>query len=118
MYMYVCVSHYSSCVTTFSVCTVSEEEGNSSQECLTPWCGFKIVSDNIDKNIQPSHQRLDRQTQSLHYFHSFAVRDRIDLSAYSDQPPSIPPVIGASTITHTASDLASFQMECEILVSR
>lgn len=94
------------------------EESNSSQEWQTPWCGFKIVGNNIDKNVRPSHQRIDHQTQSLHYFHSFAVRDRVDLSAYSDQPPKIPPMIDATTITHNASDLARFQMECEILVSR
>ena len=114
----VCIPNYSSCCYQHFLCTLSEEEGNSSQECLPPWCGFKIVGDNIDKNVRPSHQRLDRQTQSLHYFHSFAVRDRIDLSAYSDQPPAIPPAIDATTITHAASDLATFQMECEILVSR
>lgn len=94
---------------------VSIEDKESSEQT---WCGFKIVGDNIDKNIRPSYQRIDRQTQSLHYFHSFAVHDRIDLSTYSDQAPTIPPSIDPSTITPTASDLASFRRECEILVSR
>lgn len=39
---------------------------------------YKIVGDNIDKNITPSFQRLDHQTKSVHYFHAFAVKDRID----------------------------------------
>ncbi len=41
---------------------------------------FKIVGDNIDKTIRPREMRSDHQTRSLHYFHSYAVRDRIDIS--------------------------------------
>lgn len=44
---------------------------------------FKIVGDNIDKNIRPREMRVDNQTQSLHFFHSYAVRDRVDLSTFS-----------------------------------
>ena len=51
---------------------------------LPTWDGFKLVGDNIDKNIRPSEQRIDRQTRSLHYFHSFAVRDRVNFSNTSD----------------------------------
>jgi len=39
------------------------------------WNGFKIVGDNIDKNVRPSFQRAQHQTKSLHYFNSYAVRD-------------------------------------------
>ena len=35
-----------------------------------PWYGFKLVGDNIDKNVRPRHQTLQRQTQSFHYFNS------------------------------------------------
>ena len=42
---------------------------------------FKLVGDNIDKNVKPRDMRADHQTQSLHYFHSFAVKDRIDFSS-------------------------------------
>ena len=107
-YVFICISLF--------VLLVEDKE--SPEQYLGQWCGFKIVGDNIDKNICPSHQRLDHQTQSLHYFHLFAVCDRIDLSAYSDQAPAIPPAIDPATITSTASDLPSFQWECEILVSR
>ena len=51
---------------------------------VTSWPGFKLVIDNVDKNIRPSFQRIDRQTQSLHYCHTIAVKDRIDLSEYSE----------------------------------
>ena len=45
-----------------------------------PMYGYVMVGDNIDKNVQPAFQRLDRTTQSLHYFHSYAVLNRIDTS--------------------------------------
>ena len=54
------------------------------------WDGFKIVGDNIDKNVRPSYQRHDHQMKSFHHFHSYAVRDRIDLTCSSNisKPPS------------------------------
>ena len=50
----------------------------------SPWFGFKIVGDNIDKMIKLRYMRCDRQNQSLHYFHMYAVWDRIDLSDSCD----------------------------------
>ena len=47
---------------------------------------FKIVGDNIDKEVKPRHMRSDNQTRSLHYFHSYAVRDRLNLDSYDDNP--------------------------------
>ena len=40
---------------------------------------FKIVGDNIDKDVKPRNMRSDYQTRSLHYFHAYAVRDRLNL---------------------------------------
>ena len=45
-----------------------------------PWAGYKIVGDNVDKNIHPSFQRTDWQIESLHYFHVCAAEDRVDFS--------------------------------------
>lgn len=33
--------------------------------------------------------RSDHQTQSLHFFHKHVVRDRVDLSGYSNQIPHL-----------------------------
>jgi len=49
---------------------------------------FKIVGDNIDKHVKPRDMREDNQAQSLHYFHVYALRDRLDLSTLSDEQPS------------------------------
>ena len=46
---------------------------------------YKLVGDNIDKNVQTREMRADNQTKSLHYFHTYGVRDRIDLSMFSNE---------------------------------
>ena len=38
---------------------------------------YQIVGDNIDKNVKPKTMTSEHQTRSLHYFHAYAVRDRI-----------------------------------------
>ena len=65
---------------------------------------FKLVGDNIDKNINPQDVRIDSQTVSLHYFHSYAVRDRIDLSNYEDDPCFVD---SASVLPHLSTVLPS-----------
>lgn len=52
------------------------------------WCGFKFVADNIDKNICPRFQRHESKGHSLHHFHGYAVRDRVDFSTLSDIVPT------------------------------
>ena len=42
--------------------------------------------------------RSDTQSQSLHYFHSYAVKDRVSCSNLADTPPNI---------TATAEDVIS-----------
>ena len=50
---------------------------------------YRLVGDNIDKQVRPRDMRSDHQTRSLHYFHTYAVRDRMDLTDVSDQRPVI-----------------------------
>ena len=61
---------------------------NDFQDRTAKWSGFKLVGDNIDKNFRRSFYRHNRQTISMHAFHTYAVKDRIDLSSLSDAPPS------------------------------
>ncbi len=106
---------------TLSIGTTEDMERSGelcAEQSFEQWPGFKIVGDNIDKNVRPSHQRLDRQTQSLHHFHSYAVRDRLDLSAVSDSSPKVPPTIDPATILPSASDVCKLQQEFEVLVTR
>ena len=81
------------------------------------WTGFKLVKDIIDKNIRPSFQRNDRQTKSYHYCHAFALKDRVDLSSYSDTKPdhlNIDPFC----LLPSADDFKQLKKNFFILVSR
>jgi len=80
------------------------------------WSGFKIIGDNIDKNLRRSFQRCVRQTISLHYFHSCAVGDRIDFSHLSDVAPESD-VMDPSTILPNAVDLDAIKREFQVLIS-
>ena len=50
--------------------------------------GFKLVGDNIDNSIKARYMRSDKhRNQSLHYFHSFAMKNMIDFSHLLDVHP-------------------------------
>ena len=51
-----------------------------------PLATVKLCGDNIDWTVHPSHICYDQQTQSIHYFHSYAVTDKVDLFSLSDNP--------------------------------
>lgn len=88
-----------------------------SETLLADWNGFKIVGDNIDKNIRPSYQRCDRQTVSLHYFHACAIRDRIDFSSLNNtRPTSV--LIDPTDLLPKTADVDALKDEFQILVSR
>lgn len=49
---------------------------------------YKLVGDNLDKSVKARYLRVEgSRNQSLHNFHSFAVRDRIDFSSLPDVLP-------------------------------
>ena len=53
-------------------------------QCL----GYKLVGDNIDMGVKARYMRVEgSHNQSLHYFHSFAVLNRIDFSHLPDVFP-------------------------------
>ena len=47
---------------------------------MTAWSGYKLVGDNIDKTVRPSFERINSHFLSLHYYHTYAVLDRIGVS--------------------------------------
>ena len=55
---------------------------------LSANAGYKQVFDNLDKNVKPKHMRTDNQTKSLHFVQSYATRDRVDFSRYSNEAPT------------------------------
>lgn len=51
---------------------------------------FKLVGDNLDKNVKARYMCVGgSHNQSYHFFHSFAVLDRIDFSTLPDVHPHL-----------------------------
>ena len=51
---------------------------------------YKLVGDNLDKSVKARYMRIGgSRNQSLHYFHSFAVLDRVDFSGLPDIHPQL-----------------------------
>ena len=68
----------------------SQEEFLDTHETLPLPCelGFKLVGDNIDKTVRPRYIRIENYSnKSLHYFHSFAVQNRVDFNCLPDVAP-------------------------------
>ncbi len=86
------------------------------------WHGFKITGDNLDKNLRPRHQTIQKQTQSLHYFNCYASLDRVDLSSFGNDPPMVDiQSLNMETILPNAEDreqlLSNFAViACRVLV--
>ena len=63
---------------------------------------------------------IDKQAESLHYFHSYAIKDRIKISDVSDVSPSNTPTaeLVISTVQPDDEDDALIHDEFAVLVSR
>ena len=87
--------HFSLVAPQLSPADISENNSQSqsemTQQCVIliprPLYGVKLIGDNIDWTIHPCFIRFDHQTQSVHFFNCYALKDRIDLSDLSDVPP-------------------------------
>ena len=78
--------------------------------------GFKLVIDNIDKNVKPRYMRIDSQTQSLHYVQIYGVKNRLDLSKLSLLPWT--GEICVYDVLPTAEDYRKLKDTMSILVAR
>lgn len=82
---------------------------------------YKLVGDNIDKNICPSSRdlRSDHQTKSLHYFHVYAIRDRVDLTDLPDKPQlPDPDDTKLESLLPTEDDYTALKRNFAILAAR
>ena len=98
--------------------TYSPQQPTADPHNNTEWNGYKIVKDNFDKNICPSFQRINRQTLSTPYCHVYAVKDRINLSSFSNARPEINIDINTMDILPTNDDLVKLKEEFYIITSR
>eukprot|EP00731_Ephydatia_muelleri_P036130 Em0203g5a len=89
--------------------------GNEGNE---EWYGFRLVGDNVDKNVKPRDMRLNSQTTSLH-FHTYAVKDRICFSHLSTDPIEIvQDSINFEMFYPTVGDNTQLVSNLETLVAR
>ena len=79
--------------------------------------GYKIVIDNIDKNVRPSYQRVDRSTLSFHYVHAYAAMDRVDFSGLSDVRPT-PMGVDLDKLLPLTIDVTEIENHFSVLISR
>ncbi len=101
---------------TKSVTDVASTD-QSSNEYHPLWCGYKIVGDNVDKNIKPRYERFEIKSQSLHYFHAYAGKDIIDMTFLCDSQPA-PTQLDSTSLTPSSEDISTIQDEMCTLLSR
>lgn len=103
----------------FNVETCEAMQVETAKHFHAKWVGFKIIGDNIDKNVCPRHQSLEVHTKSLHYFHAFAALDRVNLSGLSEQRPSIDPsIFDLEKLLPLHDDICSLKSNFQIHVAR
>ena len=93
--------------------TSASDAGNN----VSNWTGFKLVKDNINKNIHPNFQQKDHQTMSYHYCHAFAVKDCVELSTCSDEKSDCSQMNSLCLLTNI-DDFEKLKENFTILVSR
>ncbi|KAL5489195.1 hypothetical protein EMCRGX_G018261 [Ephydatia muelleri] len=83
---------------------------------------YHLRGDNLDKGIKQQYMRIDSEKPaSIHYFHSFAVADRIDFSNLSEQlilTEQRDAELVAKSLLPTPEDDMAFRTNICILMSR
>ena len=81
--------------------------------------GYILVGDNLDKHIKPRDMRIDHQSKSIHYFHSYAALNRIDVSGASIKEPQVDlEQLPLSTFLPSTSDCVALKENYTVLVAR
>lgn len=99
-------------------CIPEDEHSVLPTSPLPLWHGFKIVGDNLDKQISPRHQTMERRVKSLHFFNCYAVLDRLNLSSYTDETPTGPLSLDIDDILPSESDHTTIISNFAVLAGR
>ena len=80
---------------------------------------FKLVIDNLDIFVRPRTETSQRHADSLHFVHMYAVRDRINISNFSDVS-QIPDVssLNVNDVLPSNQDLEALKDNITVLVCR
>lgn len=85
----------------------------------TPWSGFVLVGDNIDKSVNARHQTMELRNRSLHYFNSYAVLDRCNFSHLPEfQPPIDRSAYDMKCLLPSDTDIEAILLHFSVLVGR
>ena len=108
-------------ILTTDRCSTGPADSLSESHTTSSWHGFTLVGDNLDMNVERRHIRIDRQKHSLHYFQAYAVRDRVDLSSISDNPPNYTQIRVDDVVQKlkpTEAETESLINDCVVLMAR
>ena len=100
------------------ICPDVAPESAKSDSSLSRWFGYKVVGDNVDKKLKPRYMRSDNQSKDLHYFHLYALRDRVDFSRASEDPPNLNPDPVLAELIPTDDDIKEITSNFGVLISR
>ena len=81
------LSHQSPSTSLDQISAAQEAQDCQVEQALSTPLGFKLVGDNIDKQVSPRFMRSQNLAHSLHYFHAFAIQDRVGFSHLPDICP-------------------------------
>ena len=80
---------------------------------------FQIVGDNCDLHQHSRHQTVSRRDQDHHWFHLYAIKDRVlGLHLRDDQPMAEVSKLPLATFLPNVADCSALHHEFTILVSR
>ena len=104
------------------LCVLTSTQEDTAHDSVSlkpcPCYGVKLVGDNVDETVTPTHRRSDRQSKILNYFQLYAVKDRIDISALSEEQPLINPDPPLQELLPNDDDDSIMISHFTILVSR
>ena len=89
----------------------------ASVDIPSPSCeGYVLCIDNVDMNVRPSFQRVNRTTESYHFCHAYAAKCRLNTSGLQDGLPS--GTLSSKKVLPCKNDIDNIQKDFEVLVSR
>ena len=102
----------------YSPITVIGSPPDTVEQPLIPWNGFKLVGNNLDKNFHRRHQTFEKQTRSFHFFHYYAVKDRVQLAKMDDTAPEKPLKIKPELFLPTKAGLNGIESNFTTYIAR
>ena len=71
---------------------IEESSPTQQQSSTTEVPGYRLCGDNVDKSVKHRYMRSDASSNvsSIHYFHSYAAKNRVNTSGLSDAAPDSP----------------------------